>query len=700
MFLAFAVLFSTGCRGQSTVAVSPVAPTPVPTVTPDIAATVEAAIARAMGAPTVAPTVDIAATVAAGIAATRTAEPTATATPQPPTPDIDATVEARMEATIAAMPTATPVPTATALPMPTPTVTVVPSATLAPTPTPSPTPTATPTTTPTATPRPTSTPAGEAEGLSDMVKRVRPAVVRIQTGTNEGSGVIFETQGQTGYVLTNFHVVERHRNVSVVVNDATTYRGSILGGDRVRDLAMLSICCGSFETLAFGNASALEAGDGIIAIGYALGLSGEATITRGIVSAIRYDSQHQSDVIQTDAAINPGSSGGPMLSLSGEIVGINTFRYHETESGRPVEGLGFAISEKTVRGRIAELKSGTVSATPVPTRAARPTPFWTRQVSFGPNFGSLRHDPADGFIKTEYAGVSLSDMIVSATFVNPYSASRNDWDYGFIVREIQDGPFVQIIVSSDRTWKVKTGTAPPYDEVGRGTLTRFETGAGGKNTLWLAAFGDRGMLFVNGEFISLVDLSAVAGSGGVAVMTGAVEGNEVAGASTRFEDFTGVPLSKEYGPGSGKLELEIGEVSFHSSGVRAIDLIAEAEFSDSGSQDWSYGFVIRNPEFNRAEIVGMSNESRWFHVTRDVGDTESTEVADGLLRDAGATLRDRNHLLLVAIGEFGYFFLNGELLPSLDLSHNQDYGTIAIMGNFFKDNLGSPSFENFNVWTR
>ena len=86
------------------------------------------------------------------------------------------------------------------------------------------------------------------------------------------------------------------------------------------DLAVVSICCGRFHTLPFGDASRLEPGDEVVAIGYALGLSGEATITRGIVSAMRYVPDYRSDVIQTDAAINPGNSGGPMLSMAGEIL--------------------------------------------------------------------------------------------------------------------------------------------------------------------------------------------------------------------------------------------------------------------------------------------------------------------------------------------------------------------------------------------
>ena len=247
-----------------------------------------------------------------------------------------------------------------------------------------------------------------------MVKTVRPAVVRIETSTGTGSGVIFDTSGRTGYVVTNYHVVEGHGQVNVIVNDSATYTGEVRGGDDVRDLAVVTICCGNFRSLPFGDADRLEAGDGVIAIGYALGLSGEASITRGIVSAIRYDSRYLSDVIQTDAAINPGNSGGPMLSMSGEILGINTFGYDETRSGRRVEGLSFAVSEKTVQNRIPTLRVGAARPTPTPTRRPTPTPRPSAGGvdSFGPIDGELWHDPSDDRIETEYAGVSMADMIV------------------------------------------------------------------------------------------------------------------------------------------------------------------------------------------------------------------------------------------------------------------------------------------------
>ena len=649
LVLTLLMLLHLACEPET----NPAAPTP----TPDLEATVQAAVSAALLTPPPAPTPDINATVAAGIAATQAAAPKPTPTP-PPTPDIDATVEARMAATIAArptptntpMPTATPVPTHT--PLPTPTATPVPTETPTPTPVPTPTsvPTATPTPVPTATPTPTAIPfQSPAAALSEMVKRARPAVVRIESVFGSGSGAIFETEGRTAYIITNHHVVEGSAEVNVTVNDSATYRGTVLGTDAVRDLAVVRICCGSFRSLAFGDASGLDPGDEVVAIGYALGLSGEATITRGIVSAMRYYSNYLSDVIQTDAAINPGNSGGPMLSLSGEIMGINTFRREETDSGRAVDGVGFAISGTTVRGRIPALKAGSPSPmpTPTPTRRPRPTPSASGGYGYGPVDGELRHDPSDGFIKAEYADVSMSDMIVSATFVNPYSAASNLWDYGFIIRHSGTGSsaqFIQVAVTSGGHWEAawREGESPEILTIGEGTLGAFDTGAGGRNNLWVAAFGGRGLFFVNGEFVSSLDFSDVTGAGDVAVITGAYTGGEVAGAVTRYEDFLVSSLGRSYGPASGRLEEDPSFITEHDSRVWTRDLVTEAEFINPPGSNWDYGFIIRNPAFNRLEVIGITGDRRWFHETRDAGDDEYTDVADG--RVPATVFQSRNYL--------------------------------------------------------
>ena len=503
-------------------------------------------------------------------------------------------------------------------------------------------------------------------------------------------------------MVTNEHVVEGQSRVNVTVNDSTTYSGTVLGVDATRDVAVVSICCGDFTALEFGDATALEVGDEIVAIGYALGLSGEATVTRGIVSAVRYDSRFLSDVIQTDAAINPGNSGGPMLSMSGQILGINTFGYDETQSGRPVEGLSFAISTVTIQQQTPRLRAGTAVPTATPAPRPTPTPAPGAGYDFGPINGELRHDPFDNFIKTEYAGASFSDLFVEAMFVNPYSASSNSWDYGFILRDDNwddDAPFLQFVVSSNRSWAVKTGTGPPYLSLGGGTVSTLNTGAGDRNHLMVMAIGTRGWVFVNGEHVASVDLSSVSGKGDVAVITGAFSGDEVAGAVTRYEGFRGYELKKRYGPAEGIFEREPDSVSVHYSDVFTRDLVTEVEFINPQGGDWDYGFIVRRPQSGRLEVIGVTNDAWWFHDSRNVGDDEYTDVASGYLRNSGLRLASgQNRLLLIAIEESGWFFINDQLVTKLDLGHNQDVGNVSAMGNFFNNHRGNAQFKEFNVW--
>ncbi len=563
---------------------------------------------------------------------------------------------------------------------------------------------------------PTPTPTPPSESLSAMVKQARPAVVRITTNTGSGgSGAIFDTQGRFGYVITNHHVIDGASRVTVVVNDFKDYTGTVLGVDRIRDLAVIRIYGNGsrFQKLDFGDASSLESGDEIIAIGYALGIEGEATITRGIVSAIRFDSDYRSHVIQTDAAVNPGNSGGPILSLDGKILGITTFRREETQSGRRVEGLNFAISATTVQQQIPSLRTVSARPTPTPTRrptrtpSARPTPtpFPTRPTSrntFGPIDGELRHDPDDGFIKVESANVSMSDLVVSATFVNPYSIASKSWDYGLFLRYRGTGAstkFLHVAVTSQRRWEValREGSSSDNQRIAGGSLSRFNTSANSRNHLQLVAVAERGWLFVNGEFISSLDLSNITGAGDVSVITGAFTGNEVAGAVTRFEDFQGSRLTHDYGPASGKLEYEPSFVSMHDIDVFKRNFIAEAEFTNPVGNDWDYGFAFRHPASNDLDVIVVTDHNWWHHDTRDLGDDEYTEVDDGRL--PSGSFRNTNHLLLLAIDEVGLFFVNDQLIARLDLSHNLARGDISAIGRYFDDHTGEPEFRNFNVWT-
>lgn len=164
-----------------------------------------------------------------------------------------------------------------------------------------------------------------------------------------GSGVIV---GADGLVLTNYHVVDGAKEVTVTMSDKKEYKARMVGKDPKTDLAVLKIDGkGSFKATALGDSDRLRVGEWVLTIGNPFGLSN--TVTSGIVSAKGrvigagpYD-----DFIQTDAPINPGNSGGPLFNMKGEVVGINTAIIPNGQ------GIGFAIPVSTVKKLLPELVS-------------------------------------------------------------------------------------------------------------------------------------------------------------------------------------------------------------------------------------------------------------------------------------------------------------------------------------------------------
>ena len=186
------------------------------------------------------------------------------------------------------------------------------------------------------------------EDVTSIVAMVGPAVVRVETGDVGGSGMIID---ESGYILTNNHVVESVQSAMVILKDGGQFSGAVIGRDELRDLAIIKITASgfSFPAVTLGDSDRLETGEEIIAIGYSLGLEGEATVSKGIISAFRIaDGVHY---VQTDAAINPGNSGGPLVNFNGEVIGVATAKVvHEA-----VEGMGFAIAINDAKSFISDV---------------------------------------------------------------------------------------------------------------------------------------------------------------------------------------------------------------------------------------------------------------------------------------------------------------------------------------------------------
>jgi serine protease Do len=182
---------------------------------------------------------------------------------------------------------------------------------------------------------------------------VEPSVVAInveitttdffnQPVKEEGAGSGWIIRGD-GYIVTNNHVVENADNVTITLSDGRVFQADSVKTDALTDLAVVKINAGNLPALSVGDSSQLKVGDGVVAIGNALGQGISATA--GIVSAVNVsldtsNGQTLLGLVQTDAAINPGNSGGPLVNMQAQVIGIDSIKVAEVG----VEGMGYAIS--------------------------------------------------------------------------------------------------------------------------------------------------------------------------------------------------------------------------------------------------------------------------------------------------------------------------------------------------------------------
>jgi serine protease Do len=195
--------------------------------------------------------------------------------------------------------------------------------------------------------------------ITQAVAKVGPSVVTVSsesatpfgTSVSSGSGVIFSPDG---YILTNNHVIENAKHFTVILSDGQQRSASVVGADPFSDLAVLKAEGKMPAAAELGSSDTLQAGETVIAIGSPLG-DFKNTVTVGVISATgrSLDTGNgylMEDLLQTDAAINQGNSGGPLVNLAGQVVGINTLILRGGSGGQAVvEGLGFAIPTTTIR---------------------------------------------------------------------------------------------------------------------------------------------------------------------------------------------------------------------------------------------------------------------------------------------------------------------------------------------------------------
>jgi S1-C subfamily serine protease len=288
--------------------------------------------------------------------------------------------------------------------------------------------------------------------VNDIYRRAAPGVVQVTSTTvvtvpadpffgdlfpsrqeqqSLGSGFVID---KVGHIVTNYHVVQGAKQVNVSFSNGVSTKASVVGSDPSSDLAVLKVAASSraFTPLPLGDSDDMEVGDPVVAIGNPFGL--DRTVTAGIVSAIQraitapngYTIDH---VIQTDAAINHGNSGGPLLNRGGEVIGVNAQIETGDNAGGGNVGVGFAIPSNTVKSVITQLiheghvdrASIGITATPITRDLARvfrlPVAHGLLVQSVQPGSGAAKSGLHAGTTQVVLAGESYNlggDIIVQA----------------------------------------------------------------------------------------------------------------------------------------------------------------------------------------------------------------------------------------------------------------------------------------------
>jgi S1-C subfamily serine protease len=302
---------------------------------------------------------------------------------------------------------------------------------------------------------------GSPDGVVAIAEAVSPAIARVEVSGEQrstGSGVLFRDDG---HLLTNAHVVEGGGSITVVLADGSEHRGRLVGSDSLTDIAVVAVEGDEpYPVAELGTAAKLQVGQSAVAIGSPLGLIGSASVTTGVVSALGRrvpspDGPPLLDMIQTDAAIAPGSSGGALLDRSGTVIGITTAIAVSNEGA---DGFGFATPIDIARA-VAE----DIIAT------GRATHVWLGIEGRDLDAASARDAGVDGGAVVESvveggparrAGMAPGDVIVTFSGESLPSMSA----LVIALRERDPGEVVDLEVLRDGeriTISVELGTRPP-----------------------------------------------------------------------------------------------------------------------------------------------------------------------------------------------------------------------------------------------
>ena len=560
------------------------------------------------------------------------------------------------------------------------------------------------------TPTPTLTPL-TTPSIADVVEYARAGVVRIAGSSTYGSGFVVDSDG---HILTNAHVIDGSiQLLTAVFDDGARLAARVVGTDSMRDIALLKVEPRSRQLTVLPLVTRTREGEEVVALGYPLG-GGNLTVTKGIVSALV--TRGSLAYIQTDAALNPGNSGGPLLNLSGEVVGMSTSVLREND-GEETEGIGFAIKSDTLRPSLALLKTGLYPA-PTPSRTTSilstptPTPRASSSTLYGPSSGSIDSAADDGYGFFD-SNTDVVDFVAEATFGIPNVTGDDSWGAGFLIRATTDRQFDRgvdykshaIIIGLSGSWihSILPEGTEEWETAQETLSSNIKTNSNEENHISVIAQGTRGWLFINDTYEAELDLSGITDSGTVSLGVW----SESSIAPTQFHDFTVREIRKEYGPRNGAIEHDPdgGLIDAHDSFTSLQNGIIEAQFSNPYSAQegsWSSGFLFRRNDQWQFHVVVVDESAWWYHGLRTGDADHEQELAGAASPYISTGSTGTNHIRIIMLGSDGWLFVNGNYVDKLRLGGWLEPGTVSAVGGYFSgDGVDGEStrYRNFTIWS-
>lgn len=322
---------------------------------------------------------------------------------------------------------------------------------------------------------------------------------------------------------------------------------------------------------------------------------------------------------------------------------------------------------------------------------------------FGPVQGALIHDD-DNLIESYFADINPADFILQAEINNPYAPTTGGWDWGLTFRQVNSDNELRLVIHSDGFWNLNDRRGDEDNFIQEGELSKFlnlqETGS---NELLVAALGDQGYFFLNGRFISTLDLASRTEAGDLALGTGFYVDSEHVGAETQFTNFTVWSGSPLLGPENGGLDhIDDDFIKTYEGEIELYNFIATADFGSpypTSIGPWDIGYAFRDEQTGEQFWFIIESSGEWSFIDRQAD--EDVFLDDGLVSNLNTAESASNRLVLLALNDQGYVFLNEAYITELNLASRQNPGDVSVVTAFFTgDEIEgyTTTFDDFTVW--